>query len=401
MKILVINCGSSSLKYLLFNVKTKTLLARGLVERIGFKGARCHYYPQGKLQIEEERRVINHKAAIKVMSDFLTSSKHGVIKSIKEIRAIGHRVVHGGEKFKESIIIDKAVERSIKEYIRLAPLHNPHNLEGIFACESLFPRIPQVAVFDTAFHQTIPPYAYLYGLPMDLYRKDGVRRYGFHGTSHKFISLRVAELLKKPVSSFRIISCHLGNGCSMTAIKNGKSIDTSMGLTPLEGLVMGTRCGDVDPGIIFHLMEKERLGLKKINMLLNEKSGLLGLSGISNDMRDIYNAAMKGDEQAKLAIDIFVYRIKKYIGSYAAVMDGLDILVFTAGIGQNQERIRELVCKDMNFLGIKIDKEKNEAKDPPEKLISTPDSRVMVLVIPTNEELRIAQETYEVVKSRV
>ncbi len=399
MKILVINCGSSSLKYQLFNMRLKNLLAKGLIERIGRKGCLCHYHPQGRLEIEEKKRVTTYKAAIKVMIKFLTSEQHGVIKSVKEIKAIGHRVVHGGEKFTASIIINKTVKKNIKEYARLAPLHNSHNLEGILASESLFPRIPQVAVFDTAFHQTIPPYAYLYGLPMELYRKDKVRRYGFHGTSHKFISLRTAELLKKPLNTLKLISCHLGNGCSMTAIKDGKSIDTSMGLTPLEGLIMGTRCGDIDPGVIFYLMEKERLGLKKINRLLNEKSGLLGLSDISNDMRDIYKASIEGNEQAELALKIFVYRIKKYIGSYAAVMDGLNVLIFTAGIGENQEKIRELICKNMDFLGIKIDKGKNEAGFPRERIISSPDSKVIVLVVPTNEELRIAQETFELVKS--
>ena len=382
-------------------MKTKSLLATGLVERIGRKGSYCHYHPQGKLEIEEERRVSNHRAAIRVMIGFLTSSEHGVIKNVKEIKAIGHRVVHGGEKFTNSIIINKAVKRGIKEYAKLAPLHNPHNLGGILACESLFPRIPQAAVFDTAFHQTMPAYAYLYGLPMELYRKDGVRRYGFHGTSHKFISLRIAELLKRPLNGLKIISCHLGNGCSMAAIKDGKSIDTSMGLTPLEGLIMGTRCGDIDPGVIFYLMEKERLGLKKINRLLNEKSGLLGLSAISNDMRDIYKAATEGNEQAELALKIFVYRIKKYIGSYAAAMGGLNILAFTAGIGENQEHIRESICKDMDFFGIKIDKGKNEERLPRERIISASDSEVLVLVIPTKEELRIAQETFQLLKSRM
>ena len=398
MKILVINCGSSSLKYQLFNMKSKILLAKGLIERIGRKGSRCHYHPQGKLEIEEERRVSSYKMAIRVMIDFLISSEHGVIKNVKEIKAIGHRVVHGGEKFTNSIVIDKTVKRGIKEYAKLAPLHNPHNLEGILACENLFPRIPQVAVFDTAFHQTIPAYAYLYGLPMELYKKDGVRRYGFHGTSHNFISLRVGELLKRSLNGLRIISCHLGNGCSMAAIKDGKSIDTSMGLTPLEGLVMGTRCGDIDPGVIFYLMEKERLGLRKINRLLNTKSGLLGLSGIGNDMRDIYKAATEGNEQAELALKIFVYRIKKYIGSYTAIMDGLDVLTFTAGIGENQENIRESICKNMNFLGIKLDKGKNESRLPRERIISASNSKVLVLVIPAQEELRIAQETYELVK---
>ena len=324
--------------------------------------------------------------------------EYGVIKSISQIDAVGHRVVHGGEKFSESALINSKVKEAIRECIELAPLHNPPNLLGIEACEKILPGVPQVAVFDTAFHQTMEPVAYIYPIPYEYYEKYRIRRYGFHGTSHYYVSHRAAEILGKPITKLRIITLHLGNGASVTAVKFGKSVDTSMGFTPLEGLAMGTRCGDIDPAIVMFLMEKQNLSLEQINNILNKKSGLLGVSGVSNDLRDVLEAASKGNERAKLAFEIYCYRVKKYIGAYAAAMGGVDAIVFTAGAGENSPEVREKSVEGLEFLGIKIDKDKNNAARGIEKDISTEDARVRTLVIPTNEELVIALETERIVR---
>ncbi len=372
MNILVINSGSSSVKYKLFDVKNEKELARGIVERIGLKGSNLLHRSSGKKALKLSRKIPDHEKAIKLALDFLTHKKHGVIKDISEIGAVGHRVVHGGEKFSASTVITPRVIKVIRSYFKLAPLHNPPNLLAIRVAQKLLPGIKHVAVFDTAFHQTIPPGAYLYGLPYSFYEKDKIRKYGFHGTSHKYVALKAAEILRKPLKKLKLITCHLGNGCSITAVKNGKSINTSMGFTPLEGLLMGTRSGDIDPAIIFYLANKKNLSISKIDDLLNKKSGLLGLSAVSGDMRDVYNAVKRGDRRAKLAFDVFIDRIQKYVGSYIVAMNGVDAIVFTAGIGQNHAPTRRAVCGKLSFLG----------------------KKVKVLVIPTNEELMIARETH-------
>lgn len=396
MNILVINSGSSSVKYKLFNVKDERELARGIVERIGLKRSSL-IHAAGEKELRLSKEIPNHDTAIRLALDFLTHKEHGVIKDISEIDAVGHRVVHGGEDFSDSVVITKRVMKAVKSHCKLAPLHNPPNLLGIKVAKNLLPRIKHIAVFDTAFHQTIPPSAYLYALPYSLYEKDRIRKYGFHGTSHKYVSLRTAEILRRPLAKLRLITVHLGNGCSITAVKNGKSINTSMGFTPLEGLVMGTRSGNIDPAIVFYLMNEKKLTAHQVDNLLNKKSGLLGLSGVSSDMRDVYKAVKKGNKKAKLAFDVFIDRIQKYVGSYIVAMDGADAIVFTAGIGENHAPTRSAVCERLSFLGVKIDPKKNNSPAK-EKIITTKDSKVQVLVVPTDEELMIARETYRLMK---
>lgn len=396
MNILVINCGSSSLKFQLINSESEGVLAKGLCERIGIDG-KLTYQPEGGEKTTSDKAMPTHTEAIQFVIDALTDEKTGVVKSLDEINAVGHRVVHGGEKFASSVVIDDEVLKVIEECNDLAPLHNPANLIGINACRELMPGVPMVAVFDTAFHQTMPSKAYMYGLPYEYYEKYKVRRYGFHGTSHSFVSKRVAELVGKAYDETKTIVCHLGNGASICAVENGKSVDTSMGLTPLEGLVMGTRSGDIDPAIMEFLAKKENLDIAGLMNVLNKKSGVYGLSNnLSSDFRDLSEAAADGNEIAELALDVFAYRVAKYVGSYTAAMNGVDNIVFTAGIGENSAIVRTMVCKYLGYLGIEIDEELN-GKRGQEIIISTPESKVKVLVVPTNEELAIARETVALV----
>ena len=396
MNILVINCGSSSLKYQLINAATEDVLAKGLCERIGIDGI-LTYQPADGEKEKTEKAMPTHTEAIKYVIEALTNEKTGVIKSLDEVGAVGHRIVHGGEKFTTSTLLTEETIKGIEECSDLAPLHNPANLIGIRACQELMPNVPMVGVFDTAFHQTMPKTAYLYGLPYEYYEKYKVRRYGFHGTSHSFVSKRTAELIGKPYNDCKIIVCHLGNGASLSAVKNGESVDTSMGLTPLEGLVMGTRSGDIDPAIIEFVAKKENKTIDEMMRILNKKSGLLGISCLSSDGRDLEQAAEKGDDKAQAALDIFAYRVIKYIGAYAAAMNGVDAIAFTAGIGENDANCRKNVCKNLSYLGVAIDEELNNCRGV-EREISTPDSKVRVFVVPTNEELAIARETMALVK---
>jgi len=398
MKILVLNCGSSSVKYQLFDIDKNYSLAKGLVSRIGRSDAVLNHKPHDQPEVKITGEIIDHIVAIEYVISILLSPNHGVIKDKSEIGAVGHRVVHGGEKFPESALITAEVMTELRNCIELAPLHNPHNIRGINACQKILPDIPQVAVFDTAFHQQMPKHAYIYGLPYILYKKYDIRRYGFHGTSHYYVCMRASELLRKPIKELKIITCHLGNGASMAAVKGGVSVDTSMGFTPLEGLLMGTRCGDLDPAVILHIIAREELTLQEANTLLNKHSGMQGISGQSSDMRDIIQEAKEGHANSRLALDIYCYRIKKYIGSYAAAMGGLDALVFTAGIGENSPLIRERCCEDLVFLGIELDEGRNENAIGVEALISMDKSKVKVFAIPTNEELVIAQETKKVIE---
>ncbi|RLC40392.1 MAG: acetate kinase [Candidatus Coatesbacteria bacterium] len=397
-KILVINAGSSSLKYQLIEAEKEECLAKGLVERIGLKGGLHHYTRTGEDKLTIKKDVGDHTQAIELALEMLLDPEKGVIKSKEDIVAIGHRVVHGGERFAESVLIDNEVMEAIRENCRLAPLHNPHNLKGIEACVKIFGKTPNVAVFDTAFHQKMPPHAYLYALPISMYKEHSIRRYGFHGTSHFFVAHQAAKALGKPIDELKIITLHLGNGASMSAVKGGYSIDTSMGFTPLEGLVMGTRCGDIDPAIPIFMMERLGMEHTEINTILNKKSGLLGLSGISNDMREVEEAAEKGDENAKMALKIYAYRIKKYIGEYTAVMGGVDALVFTAGIGENSALIRKMSLEGLEFLGIKIDEKKNVEENGKFARVEKKGSKVAIFIIPTNEELVIARDTYNICK---
>lgn len=396
MKILVINCGSSSLKYQLINMEDESVQAKGLVERIGMDGSILTQKVNGEKYIVEQP-MKDHKDAIKIVLDALIDSKHGVIKDMSEISAVGHRVVHAGEKYSSSVLISDEVMKVLEDCIKLAPLHNPPNIIGIEACKSLMPATPMVAVFDTAFHQTIPDYAYIYPLPYDLYTKHGVRKYGFHGTSHRYVSEMAAEMLGKDLKDLKIITCHLGNGASLCAIKNGKSIETSMGFTPLEGIAMGTRSGSVDPAIITFMMKELNLSIDDVNDILNKKSGVYGISGVSSDFRDIEKAAEEGNHRAQLALDVFHYKVKKFIGSYAAVMGGVDCVVFTAGLGENSFGSRGKICEGLEFLGIKLDPNRNKKTRGEAQVISTPDSKVKVLAIPTNEELMIARDTKEII----
>ena len=397
MKVLVINSGSSSIKYQVFNMIDETLLAKGLVERIGIEGSRINHTPIGGKKIVKEVPIPDHRIGIKLLIDALLDGNHGIIKDLSEIKAVGHRVVHGGEKFSGSVLITDEVMDALRENIELAPLHNPPNILGIEACQDLMPNVPHIGVFDTAFHATIPDEAYLYALPYELYEKYKIRRYGFHGTSHKYVAYKAAEILGKPIEDLKIITLHMGNGVSFAAVKGGKSIETTMGFTPLEGMVMGTRSGDIDPAIVTFLMDKEHLSTNEIYTLLNKKSGLLGLSGISNDMRDIQKEAKNGNYRAKAAISVFVHRAKKFIGAYAAIMGGLDVLVFTGGIGENDNLVRRDICDGLEFLGVEFDKEKNAKVRAEEAVISKSESRVKALLIPTNEELMIARDTKEII----
>ena len=396
MNILVINCGSSSLKYQLINSETEGVLAKGLCERIGIDGM-LTYQPEGGEKEKSEIAMPTHTEAINAVLAALTNEKSGVIKSLSEVGAVGHRVVHGGEKFTSSCLINDESMKAIEECNDLAPLHNPANLIGIRACQELMPGVPMVAVFDTAFHQTMPDVAYTYGIPYEYYEKYKVRRYSFHGTSHSYVSKRTAEIVGKPYDQMKIIVCHLGNGASISAVNCGKSVDTSMGLTPLEGLVMGTRSGDLDPAIIDFVGKKEGLSLDEMNEVLNKKSGMLGISGVSSDGRDLEAAAETGNKRAQLALDVFDYRVIKYIGAYAAAMNGVDAIAFTAGIGENNIKMRKDVCSSLTYLGVKLDEEKNNVRGE-ERIISADDSKVQVLLVPTNEELAIARETLALVK---
>ncbi|HUM24058.1 MAG TPA: acetate kinase [Saccharofermentans sp.] len=397
MNILVINCGSSSCKFQLFNIDTGDILAKGICERIGIDG-KLTYKPANKADYVSKEPMPDHKVAVKMVLDALVDKEHGVLNDISEIAAVGHRVLHAGKYYSESVIINDDVKRVIKDCFPLGPLHNPANLIGIEACEAVLPEgTPQVAVFDTAFHQTMPPKAYMYALPYEYYEKYSIRRYGFHGTSHRYVSKRAAAFLGKNLKDLKVITCHLGNGSSFAAVKNGKCVDTSMGLTPLAGICMGTRCGDIDPAIVPIIMEKEGLTASQVDDLMNKKSGVQGLSGVSSDFRDLSKAAKEGNERAALALEMFEYQAKKIIGSYAAAMGGVDVIVFTAGIGENSDYIREAVCEDMEFFGIEIDKKVNDGNRK-ESIISKPSSKVTVVVIPTNEELAIAKETEALVK---
>ena len=396
MNVLVINCGSSSLKYQLINSDTEAVLAKGLCERIGIDG-RLTYQKAGLDKEITEAPMPTHKEAIQLVLDALVNEKTGAIASLAEVNAVGHRIVHGGEKFASSAVITPEMLAAVEECNDLAPLHNPANLIGIRACQDLMPGVPMVGVFDTAFHQTMPEKAYLYGLPYEYYEKYKVRRYGFHGTSHSFVSKHVAEFLGKDINNSKIIVAHLGNGASISAVLNGKCVDTSMGLTPLEGLVMGTRSGDIDPAIMEFIAKKENLDIAGVMNVLNKKSGVLGLSGVSSDFRDIEEAAEAGNDRAAKALAAYNYRVVKYIGAYTAAMDGVDVIAFTAGLGENGKSMRKAVCEHLSYLGIKIDDEANSVRGK-DIVISTPDSKVKVMVIPTNEELAIARETLALVK---
>lgn len=398
MKILVLNCGSSSLKYQLIDMSNEEVLCVGLVERIGIEGSILKQEKdgvEGKLIVEQPMK--DHQDAIKLVLDAVVDPQYGGVKDIKEVEAVGHRVVHGGEKFAGSVLITDEVKAALEECIDLAPLHNPANIMGIEACEAILPGVPMVGVFDTAFHQTMPKSSYLYGLPHELYTKYGVRRYGFHGTSHRYVSQRAAAMLGKNIEDCKIITCHLGNGASIAAVDGGKSVDTSMGFTPLEGLIMGTRCGDIDSAILPFLMEKEGLDAKGLSDLMNKKSGVYGMTGISSDFRDIEDAAANNNELAQVALEAYAKKVKKYIGSYAAEMNGVDAVVFTAGVGENGIGMRADIMANMDFLGMKLDEEANKVRGK-ERVISTEDSKVKILLIPTNEELMIARDTLELVK---
>ena len=395
MNVLVINCGSSSLKFQLINSDTEAVLAKGLCERIGIDG-RLTYQPAGGEKKTEDKAMPTHTEAIKFVIEALTDPETGVVASLEEIGAVGHRLVHGGEKFASSAVITEEMLKTVEECNDLAPLHNPANLIGVRACQELMPNVPMVGVFDTAFHQTMPEKAYMYGLPYEYYEDYKVRRYGFHGTSHSFVSKRTAEILGRDYNNIKTIVCHLGNGASICAVQNGKSVDTSMGLTPLEGLVMGTRSGDVDPGALEFLAKKESLDITGLLNMLNKKSGVHGVSGISSDFRDLSAGAEAGNKRAQIALDVFCYRVAKYVGSYVAAMNGVDAIAFTAGIGENDGYVREQVCSYLGYLGIEIDKEANKARGQ-EVEISTPESKVKVWVVPTNEELAIARETVALV----
>ena len=395
MKILVVNCGSSSIKYQLIDMENEELMAKGYLEKIGLSDSFLTHTVNGEKH-RIEQKIDNHEQGIKLVLEQLTNSEYGVIKELNEIEAVGHRVLHGGEKLSDSVLITDEVIEVIRECIPLGPLHNPAQLKGIEACKAVMNGVPMVAVFDTAFHQTLPKMAYLYALPYEYYEKYGVRKYGFHGTSHRFVSKRVAELMNKPIEDLNIITCHLGQGASLCAVKGGKSIDTSMGLTPLAGVPMGTRCGDIDPSIVTFLMKKENLTPDEMDKIMNKKSGKLGVSGISSDDRDIEAEIKNGNERAKLAIDTFAYQVIGYIGRFAAQMNGVDIITFAGGVGENGIEVRKQICDSLSFLGVNIDENKNNCRGK-EVEITTPDSKVKVFVVPTNEELTIARDTMEIV----
>ncbi|MDL2257399.1 acetate kinase [Bacteroidales bacterium OttesenSCG-928-I14] len=395
MKILVLNCGSSSIKYKLFDMTANSTMAQGGIDKIGLKGSALKFTSTQGDKVILEGEILEHKVGIEYILGVITSEKYGCIKSLEEIDAVGHRVAHGGEVFKSSALITDEVIQQIEACTDLAPLHNPSNLQGIYAIKSLLPSVPQVAVFDTAYHQTMPSYAYMYGIPYSLYEKYAIRRYGFHGTSHRYVSRKVCEFLGLDYEKQKIVTCHLGNGASIAAIKNGKSIDTSMGMTPVEGLLMGTRAGDVDAGVLTYIMDKENIGSQAISTIVNKYSGVLGVSGVSSDMREIDAAINEGNERAKLAIEMYTYRIRKYIGAYIAAMEGVDVIIFTGGVGENQISIRKTICDSFSYLGLKIDDDRNNTRGE-DALITADDSSVHAAVIPTDEELMIAQDTLEI-----
>jgi acetate kinase len=397
MKVLVINCGSSSLKYQVLDMQNESLMCKGLVERIGIDGSVINHTKIGMDKVVKEVPMKDHKDAIAQVLDAVQNPEYGVVKSMDEIGAVGHRVVHAGEKYAESVLITDDVIKALEECVELAPLHNPPNLMGIAACRELMPDTPMVAVFDTAYHQTMPPESYIYAIPYEYYEKYGIRRYGFHGTSHKFVAQRAAAMLNTNINDLKIITCHLGNGASVTAIKHGRVVDTSMGFTPLEGLVMGTRCGDIDPAIVTYIREKENLPQGVANEILNKKSGVLGISGVSSDFRDLEDALSEGNERAALALRVFAHKVRFYIGAYIAEMNGVDAIVFTAGVGENDVYMRDIICTNLGNLGIKLDPIKNKVRGK-ETEISTEDSKVKLLLIPTNEELMIARDTYNIAR---
>lgn len=400
MNVLVVNCGSSSLKYQLIDMDNEAVLAKGQFEKIGAEDAIFTHKRPDAEKLERVEPILDHKQALKILLDILVDAEFGVISSMDEIDAVGHRVVHGAEKFADSVLITPAVMEALEECAKIAPLHNPPNIQGIEACEAIMPKVPQVAVFDTAFHQTMPAEAFLYGLPYEAYTELGIRRYGFHGTSHKYVAQRVAELMGKHMSDLRIISCHLGNGSSVSAIKAGRSIDTSMGFTPLSGLIMGTRCGDIDPAIVPFLMDKWDMTYHEIDAIMNKKSGVLGISGVSNDFRVIEEAAEEGNKRAQLALDMFHYKVRSTIGAYAAVMGGVDVIVFTAGIGENGIGNRDAICNGLEYLGTRLDRERNNVRGK-ETEISVEGSKVKIFVVPTNEEIMIARDTKRITSSLV
>ncbi|MFC2137289.1 acetate kinase [Bacteroidota bacterium] len=398
MKILILNCGSSSIKYQLFEMTSKEVVAKGVVEKIGMKGSFLKHVKKNGDKVKLEGEILDHQTGIEYILGIMISKKHGCIQNLTDIDAVGHRVVHGAEKFKSSIFIDDNVVSELEKCSDLAPLHNPPNVKGIYAMKMLVPSIPQVAVFDTAFHQTMPQKSFMYAIPYALYKKYGIRRYGFHGTSHQYISKRACEILNLDYNKTRIITCHLGNGASMAAIKDGKSFDTSMGLTPVEGLIMGTRTGDLDLGVLIFIMEKEEIGYQSANTLINKHSGMLGITGVSSDMREIEEAAWKnGNERAQLGLDMYHYRIKKYIGAFTAALGGVDVIVFSGGVGENGPETREEVCKDLEFMGLEFDFDKNKTLRGKEAVISKSKSKVKVIVVPTNEELIIATDTQKII----
>ena len=400
MKILVLNCGSSSIKYKLFDMASSHVMAQGGIEKLGLHDSSLKLTDKDGKKVILNKEIPGHQEGIQFILSVLTDDTYGCIQDYKEIDAVGHRVVHGGEKFASSVLLTKEVLDKVVECSALAPLHNPANLKGIYAMEALIPGIPQVGVFDTAFHQTMPAKAYMYGLPYELYQKYGIRRYGFHGTSHRYVSKRACDILGVPYENQKIITAHVGNGGSIAAVMNGKCVDTSMGLTPTEGLLMGTRCGDIDPGAIPFIMEKEGLDAAGLSNLFNKQSGVAGLVGGSSDMRDLEAAVAQGDERASMTLDVYNYRIKKYIGAYAAAMGGCDILVWTGGVGENQWETRRVVCQDMEYMGMKIDVEKNHGMRGEEMVISTPDSKVTIMVVPTDEEYMIASDTLDILQSK-
>lgn len=398
MKVLVINAGSSSLKYQLYDMRDESVLASGRVERIGMDSSIVTHEPVDKPEVRNVSEILDHVTAVKRVIDMLTNPEFGAISHLNEIEAVGHRVVHGGEVFSSSVLVTQDVKLEIRRLFDLAPLHNPAHMMGITAVETNLPDVPQAVVFDTAFHQTMPNTSYLYPIPTVLYRRHKIRRYGFHGTSHSYVSAQAADYLKKPLESLKMITCHIGNGASCAAILNGKSFDTSMGMTPLEGLMMGTRSGDIDPAIVPFVMNKEELTLNEVNSMLNKHSGMLAISGISSDMREVTEAMVDGDKNAKLAFDMYTYRVKKYIGAYAAAMNGVDTIVFTAGVGENSVALRKAICDGISFLGIELDEARNAERRKDAREITTDSSRIKVLVVPTNEELLIARDTYNLVK---
>ena len=397
MKIMVLNCGSSSIKYQLFNMVNKEVVAKGIVEKIGLKGSIMKLEKQSGEKCRFEGEILDQQIGIEYILGVLTSKKHGCLKSLDEIEAVGHRVVQGGEKFKDSVFIDEAVLDEIDKYCDLAPLHNPANLKGMVAMRALIPGIRQVAVFDTSFHQTMPDYAYMYGIPYSLYTKYGIRRYGFHGTSHRFVAKKACDFLGVDIKKQKIISCHLGNGASVTAIDKGRSVDTSMGFTPVEGLIMGTRTGDLDLGVLTYILDKEEIGLSSVNTIINKQSGMLGITGISSDMREIEMEAEKGNKRAELGLQMYDYRVKKYIGAYAAVLGGVDILIFTGGIGENADTTRRGIASGLGFLGLELDDSVNTGLRETTKVISSGESRGIIIVVTTDEELVIAEDTQRII----